>query len=55
MLKKYIQVTESMMSEDVRNRELTPLQNIRDNYEKSFYRLNQGLMLPMTASDPKIS
>ena len=30
--KKYIQVTESMMSEDVRKRELAPLQSIRDNY-----------------------
>ena len=53
--KKYIQVTESMMSEDVRNRELTPLQNIVITTKKSFCRLNRGLMLPMTASDPKIS
>ena len=41
--KKYIQVTESMMSEDVRNRELTPLQNIRDNYEKIVLSLEPGL------------
>ena len=32
--KIYIQVTESMMDESVRKRELTPLQKIRDNYEK---------------------
>ena len=32
--KKYIQVTESMMSEDVRKRELAPLQAVQDNYEK---------------------
>ena len=32
--KLYVQVTESMKSEDVRTRELRPLQAIRDNYEK---------------------
>ena len=32
-----------MMSEDVRNRELTPLQNIRDNYEKIVLSLEPGL------------
>lgn len=32
--KIYIQVTESMLSEDVRKRELKPLKKIRDNYEK---------------------
>ena len=41
--KKYIQVTESMMSEDVRNRELAPLQSIRDNYEKIVLSLVPGL------------
>lgn len=41
--KKYIQVTESMMSEDVRRRELAPLQNIRDNYEKIVLSLETGL------------
>lgn len=35
--KLYVQVTESMTSEDVRKRELTPLQKINDNYEKSFF------------------
>ena len=32
--KKYIQMTGSMNSEDVRKRELAPMQKIRDNYEK---------------------
>ncbi|HIR13398.1 MAG TPA: ATP-binding protein, partial [Candidatus Choladousia intestinavium] len=41
--KKYIQVTESMQSENVRKRELTPLQRIRDNYEKIVLSLEPGL------------
>lgn len=41
--KKYIQVTESMLSEDVRKRELAPLQSIRDNYEKTVLSLEPGL------------
>ncbi len=41
--KKYIQVTESMMSEDVRKRELAPLQSIHDNYEKTVLSLAPGL------------
>ena len=41
--KLYIQVTESMQSEDVRKRELAPLQKIRDNYEKSVLSLEPGL------------
>ena len=32
--KLYVQVTESMQTEDVRKRELAPLQKIRDNYPK---------------------
>lgn len=32
--KKYIQVTESMQSEDTRERELRPLRMVADNYEK---------------------
>ena len=32
-----------MMSEDVRKRELAPLQSIRDNYEKIVLSLEQGL------------
>ena len=41
--KLYIQVTESMNSEDVRRRELTPLQRVRDNYEKMILSLDPGL------------
>ncbi len=32
--KKYIQVTQSMLNESVRERELAPLMRVRDNYEK---------------------
>ena len=41
--KKYIQVTESMAGEEVRKRELAPLQKIRDNYEKIILSLEPGL------------
>ena len=41
--KKYIQVTESMVSEEVRARELAPLRNIRDNYEKIVLSMETGL------------
>lgn len=41
--KKYIQVTEYMRSEDVRKRELAPMQKIRDNYEKIVLSLEPGL------------
>ncbi len=41
--KLYIQVTESMQSEDVRKRELDPLQKIRDNYTKLVLSLDPGL------------
>ncbi|MBR6377057.1 MAG: ATP-binding protein [Oscillospiraceae bacterium] len=41
--KLYVQVTESMQSEDVRKRELAPLQKIRDNYEKIVLSLDPGL------------
>ena len=41
--KKYIQVTESMVSEEVRTRELAPLRNIRDNYEKFVLSMETGL------------
>jgi len=41
--KLYIQVTESMVSEDVRRRELAPLQKIRDNYEKIVLSMEPGL------------
>ena len=41
--KVYIQVTESMISEDVRRRELFPLQKIHDNYEKIILSLEPGI------------
>ncbi len=41
--KVYIQVTESMTSEDVRKRELAPLQKISDNYEKIVLSLEPGM------------
>lgn len=41
--KLYVQVTESMISEDVRRRELAPLQKIQDNYEKIVLSLDTGL------------
>lgn len=40
--KKYIQVTESMTSQNVRERELRPLTRIRDNYEKIVLSLDTG-------------
>ncbi|WP_293729372.1 ATP-binding protein [uncultured Phascolarctobacterium sp.] len=41
--KVYIQVTEAMTSEDVRKRELAPLQKINDNYEKIVLSINPGM------------
>ncbi len=41
--KMYVQVTESMTNETVRDRELTPLQKINDNYEKMVLSLDTGL------------
>ena len=41
--KLYVQVTESMMSDTVRERELAPLRKIRDNYEKLVLSLEPGL------------
>ena len=41
--KLYVQVTESMNSEEVRRRELVPLQKVRDNYEKMILSLDPGL------------
>ena len=50
--KIYIQVTESMNSEEVRNRELRPLKSINDNYEKivlstdrSFVTSDEGIKI----------
>ena len=39
----YVQVTESMTTEEVRRRELAPLQKIRDNYRKIVLSLDPGL------------
>ena len=41
--KKYIQVTESMLSEDVAARELAPLKKIKDNYPKQILSLYPGM------------
>lgn len=41
--KIYVQVTETMTSEEVRKRELEPLQKIKDNYEKTVLSLDTGL------------
>lgn len=41
--KLYVQVTESMTSEDVRRRELAPLRKINDNYEKIVLSMHTGL------------
>lgn len=41
--KMYAQVTEAMTSEDVRKRELAPLQKISDNYEKIVLSLDPGM------------
>lgn len=41
--KLYVQVTESMASEDVRKRELAPLQKINDNYEKIVLSMETGM------------
>ncbi len=41
--KLYVQVTESMMSEEVRRRKLAPLRQVRDNYGKLVLSLDPGL------------
>ena len=41
--KKYIQVTESMTAPETRERELTPLKKIPDNYEKIVIAMNTDL------------
>ena len=41
--KFYVQVTESMVSEDTRRRELAPLKKISDNYEKVVLSLDTGM------------
>lgn len=41
--KKYIQVTEAMNAPETRERELSPLQKIPDNYEKLVVCMDTGL------------
>lgn len=41
--KIYIQVSESMIDENVRKRELAPLEKIKDNYEKIVLSLDTGM------------
>lgn len=41
--KIYFQVTESMTNDEVRTRELTPLQKINDNYEKIVLSMDTGM------------
>ena len=41
--KLYIQVTESMKEENTKNRELTPLKKVKDNYSKIILSLEPGL------------
>lgn len=53
--KKYIQVTEPMLSEDVWKRELAPLHSIRDNYKKSCCLLILALMPPMMSLNRRTS
>ncbi len=50
--KKYIQVTESMNAPETRERELAPLQKIRDNYEKVVIALECDI--PQTQDGIKI-
>ena len=40
----YVQVTESLLDEQTRNRELRPLRLIRDNYEKIILSMDQGFI-----------
>jgi len=42
--KLYIQVTETMMDESVRERELRPLRSIRDNYEKILLSMDRSFI-----------
>ena len=40
---KYYQVTQSLMNEEVKNRELRSLENIEDNYEKIILTLDKSI------------
>ena len=42
--KLYVQVTESMISNDVKTRELAPLKKVDDNYEKIVLSMDEGQM-----------
>lgn len=42
--KLYVQVTESMVSNDVKTRELAPLKKVNDNYEKIVLSMDEGQM-----------
>ena len=42
--KKYVQVTENMNALEIRERELSPLRKIRDNYEKLAITLDCDLV-----------
>ncbi len=42
MKKLYIQVTESMLSQETRERELRPLRMIADNYEKIILSMDRN-------------
>ena len=48
----YIQVTESILNEEVRNKELTPLKKISDNFEKSSYLWMNILLVIMKKFNP---
>lgn len=41
--KLYVQVTESMLGEETRRRELAPLEKIGDNYEKLILSMDEGM------------
>ena len=40
---KYYQVTQTLMNEEVRNRELRSLENIEDNYEKIILTMDKSI------------
>lgn len=41
--KKYIQVTETLLGEETRKREITPLKEIKDNYEKIVLSMDRSI------------
>lgn len=42
--KKYYQVTESLLGESVREREFSPLRDIRDNFEKTVLSMDKSFI-----------